>query len=79
MALIGVPLDLTSGGEECDLGDFRVAMAAQYLFWGLGAVQILRYRHRAIAHLERHHPGAVEQMRRGTTFVHPGVGNHEGV
>jgi sugar phosphate permease len=79
MAVIGVLLDLSSGGGEYELADFRVAMAAQYLVWGLGTVQILRYRRRAISHLERHHPGAVEQMKRGETFVHPGVGEHEGV
>jgi hypothetical protein len=79
MALIGVLLDLSSAGADYDLSDFRVAMAAQYLIWGLGAVQILRYRRRALAHLQRHHPGAIEQMRRGETFVHPGVGEHEGV
>lgn len=73
MALIGVLLDVTSDGEAYELGDFRVAMAAQYLIWGLGTVQILRYRRRAIAHLERYHPGAVDQMKRGETFVHPGV------
>lgn len=79
MALIGVLLDITSGGGEYQLEDFRIAMAAQYLVWGFGTVQILRYRRRAINHLHRHHPGAVEQMKRGETFVHPGVGDHEGI
>lgn len=79
MALIGLLLDLTSGGGDYQLADFRVAMAAQYLVWGLGAIQILRYRCRAIAHLEQYHPGAVEQMKRGETFVHPGSGDRNGV
>ena len=80
MALVGLLLDLTTGGRgDYELGDFRIAMASQYLVWGLGVVQVLRYRRKAIAHLERHHPGAVEQLKRGETFVHPGIGDREGV
>ena len=79
MALIGVLLDVMSGGEAYQLADFRVAMAAQYLVWGLGAVQIMRYRRRTIAHLDRYHPGAVEQMRRGEPFVHPGSDDPDGL
>ncbi len=80
MALIGVVLDLRqSGGMDAyDLGDFRVAMAVQFAFWALGITQVLRYRRRAIAHLQRVHPGAVEQMRAGKPWVHPGLGE-EGV
>ena len=80
MALIGVVLDLRqSGGMDAyDLGDFRVAMAVQFAFWALGITQVLRYRRRAIAHLQRVHPGAVEQMRSGRPWVHPGLGE-EGV
>jgi hypothetical protein len=40
-------------------------------------VQLVRYRRRAIAHLERYHPGAVEQMQRGEPFLHPGRDDHE--
>lgn len=78
---IGIALDLHHAGPGTDytLGDYRVAMCVQYLFWVLGALQILRYRRKAIAHLHRVHPGAVEAMRRGETFVHPGVGDEEGV
>ena len=32
--------------------DFRVAMSVQFPFWAFGAVQILRYRHKAISHLQ---------------------------
>ena len=80
MALIGVVLDLSSSGgmESYTLGDFKLAMAVQYLFWGLGVVQVLRYRRRGLAHLARVHPGSVEQMRAGVPFVHPGIGT-EGV
>jgi sugar phosphate permease len=80
MALVGILLDLQSGGSTAyDLGDFRVAMSVQYLFWGLGAYKILRYRRKAVAHLERVHPGAVESMKRGEPFVHPGFADREGV
>jgi MFS family permease len=80
MALIGIVLDLSSSGgmESYTLGDFKLAMAVQYLFWGLGVVQVLRYRRRGLAHLARVHPGSVEQMRAGVPFVHPGIGT-EGV
>ncbi|HET8961235.1 MFS transporter [Nocardioides sp.] len=81
MALVGVVLEWRepSGVAAYGLDDFRVAMAVQYLFWGLGTVQVLRYRRRAIDHLHRLHPGAVEQMKRGEPFVHPGFVDREGV
>jgi MFS family permease len=81
MALVGVVLDLRQPGGmgAYDLDDFRVALCVQYLFWGLGVVQILRYRRRGLAHLRRVHPGAVESMRRGEPFVHPGFSDREGV
>lgn len=81
MALIGVVLDLREPGGMAayDLNDFRVAMCVQYLFWGVGIVQILRYRRKGIAHLRRLHPGAVESMKAGEPFVQPGIGDREGV
>jgi sugar phosphate permease len=79
MALVGVILDLRAAGTAYDLGDFRLALSVQYAFWGLGAVQILRYRRKAVAHLQREHPGAVESMKRGEAFVHPGFADREGV
>ncbi|MEZ5191593.1 MAG: MFS transporter [Nocardioides sp.] len=81
MALVGVVLSLREPGGMAayDLADYRVAMAVQYAFWIFGVVQILRYRRKAIRHLQRHHPGAVEQMKRGEPFVHPGFGDREGV
>jgi len=81
MALVGVVLDWRDPGgmSAYDLGDFRVALSVQYLFWGFGAIQILRYRHKAVAHLHRVHPGAVEKMKRGEPFVHPGFSDREGV
>jgi cyanate permease len=80
MALVGILLDLSAGGSTAyDLADFRVALSVQYLFWGLGAYKMLRYRRKALAHLEREHPGAVESMKRGEAFVHPGFSDREGV
>jgi sugar phosphate permease len=79
LLLVGVVLDLLSSGGVYDLDDFRWAMAVQYLFWLLGAVQIVRFRRKAIAHLHRVHPGAVESLKRGEPFVHPGFHEREGV
>ena len=81
MALVGIVLDLRQPGGMASYGldDFRVAMSVQYLFWAVGVVQILRYRKRGIAHLQRMHPGAVESMRRGEPFVHPGFSDREGI
>jgi hypothetical protein len=80
MALVGVILDVVEprGMSAYTLADFRWALAGQYVFWALGVVQILRYRRRGIAHLRRVHPGAVEQLKAGRPFVHPGIGE-EGV
>ena len=80
MALIGMVLDLSASGgmDSYTLGDFKLAMAVQYLFWAVGVVQVLRYRRRGLAHLARLHPGSVEQMKAGQPFVHPGIGT-EGV
>ena len=80
MALIGVVLDLSASGgmESYSLGDFKLAMSVQYVFWAFGIVQTLRYRRRGLAHLARVHPGSVEQMKAGRPFVHPGIGT-EGV
>jgi MFS family permease len=82
MALVGVLLDWHSGGggaTSYDLGDFRVAMSVQFVFWGFGAVQILRFRRKAILHLQRVHPGVVESMKRGEAFAHLGFHEREGV
>jgi MFS family permease len=81
MALIGVVLDARepAGQAAYGLDDFRAAMSVQYIFWGIGLFQVVRYRRKALAHLARVHPGAIEQLKRGETFVHPGIGDREGV
>jgi MFS family permease len=81
IAIIGVVLDLRQPGgmSAYDLDDFRAAFSVQYVFWAVGITQMLRYRRRGLAHLRRVHPGAVEKMRRGEPFVHPGFSDREGV
>jgi MFS family permease len=82
MGLIGVLLDWHSGGggsADYDLADFRVAMSVQFLCWGFGAVQVLRYRRKAVSHLRRLHPGVVDAMKRGEAVAHLGFHEREGV
>jgi MFS family permease len=82
MGLVGVLLDWHSGGggvDAYDLGDFRVAMSIQFVFWAFGAVQVLRYRRKAISHLHRLHPGVVDAMKRGEAVAHLGFHEREGV
>ena len=49
------------------------------LFWVFGGVQILRYRRKAISHLQRLHPGAVDALKRGEPVAHLGFNEREGV
>jgi len=82
MGLIGVVLDWHSGSGGTDaygLDDFRVAMSVQLPFWVFGAIQIVRYRRKAISHLHRLHPGAVEALKRGEPVAHLGFHDREGV
>lgn len=81
MAAIGLVLDLREPGGMAayTLDDFKVALAVQYVVWALGLVQVLRYRRKALDHLARKHPGAIEQLKRGEPFVHPGFDDREGV
>ena len=75
MALVGVVLDLRESGgmTDYDRTDFRVALSVQFVFWAVGITQILRYRRRAITHLDRHHPGASDELRAGRQWTHPGL------
>ena len=52
---IGLVLDWRTPGASTDYTPeaFRWAMSAQYVLWGLGLVQILRYRRRARAVIDR--------------------------
>src|SRR6476661_7604534 len=66
VTLIGIVLDrVAPGGPETYTVDtFRAAMAVQYLVWGVGVVQILRYRRRARRELEARDPDARSEERR---------------
>ena len=73
IALIGVILDqLAPGGQEdYTLDDFRIAMSVQFVFWGIGIVQLVRYRRKSLRHIEEH-PGAIDALRSGQTLL-PGI------
>ena len=81
MAAVGIVLDLLEprGMAAYSLDDFKVALSVQYAVWALGCWQVLRYRRKALDHLARRHPGAIDQMKRGEPFVHPGFDDREGV
>ena len=81
MAAIGFVLEQREPGgvSAYGLDDFRVALSVQYAFWAFGAFQVVRYRRKALAHLDREHPGAVATLKRGEPFVHPGFAPTEGV
>ena len=74
IALIGVVLDRLAPGGQSDytLDDFRIAMSVQFLFWGLGVVQLVRYRRKSLRHIEDVAPEALAALRRGDTLL-PGI------
>lgn len=78
---IGVVLDLREPGGVAayDLDDFRVAMSVQFAGWAVGITQVLRYRRKGLEHLRRQHPGAIENLKAGRPFVHPGFNEREGI
>ena len=49
--------------------DATLSVHSQYVLWGLGIVQIHRYRRRALDHLEAEHPGALDALRGGGHYV----------
>jgi len=64
---VGVVLDLltpASAGTRYSLDAFRWAFALQYLLWGVGAVQIVRYRRKARRQLAEQDPEAYAALRR---------------
>ncbi|GAA4710400.1 MFS transporter [Pedococcus ginsenosidimutans] len=71
VTLIGVILDhVAPGGPSTyDVDTFRLAMSVQYVVWGLGVVQILRYRRRARRELEARDPDAYAALRAGQSIV----------
>jgi sugar phosphate permease len=71
VTLIGVILDRVAPGGPAtyDVDTFRVAMSAQYLVWGLGVVQILRYRRKARRALRESDPEAYAALRAGESIT----------
>ena len=47
-------------------------MSVQFLFWALGAFQLVRYRRRGLAHIDAAHPEALGALRGGDTLL-PGI------
>jgi MFS family permease len=74
IALIGVVLDQLAPGGQQDytLDDFRIAMSVQFVFWGVGIVQLVRYRRKSLRHIEEVSPGALDALRGGDTLL-PGI------
>lgn len=74
MWLIGLVLDHLEprGPQYYDLGDFRVALCVQYLFWIVGGVQVWRHRRRTRGHLARTNPEGMAALRRGDSAL-PGI------
>jgi sugar phosphate permease len=71
VTLIGIILDRVAPGgpSTYDVDTFRVAMSAQYLVWGLGVVQILRYRRKARRGLHDSDPEAYAALRAGESIT----------
>jgi sugar phosphate permease len=71
VTLIGVILDRVSPGgpDTYDIHDFKIAMSVQYLVWGLGLLQIMRYRHKARRGLRESDPDAYAALRAGESIT----------
>lgn len=70
---IGVVLDvLTPGtGSNYSPDSFTRAMCVQYVLWGVGATQIIRYRRKARTDLAERDPEAYERLRAGGRLLAP--------
>jgi MFS family permease len=73
IGLIGLVLDYRAPGgpSTYELADFRVAMAVQFPFWALGALQLVRYRRKGRALISQY-PGAIQALRDGDSVL-PGL------
>lgn len=81
IGVIGILLELREPGGMAayDLADFRVAMSVLFVGWAMGVTQVLRYRKRGLDHLTQVHPGAIETLKSGQPFAHPGFHDREGI
>jgi MFS family permease len=70
---IGVLLDVLgpAGSTDYPLAAYRSAFTVQYLLWGVGAVQVLRYRRRTIRALAERDPQGYAALRRGIPLAPP--------
>jgi MFS family permease len=64
--LIGLLLDLVTPGASTDYSPraYTLALSVQYVGWGLGGLQLYRYRRRARRHLARSQPDTYRWMTR---------------
>nr|WP_202886055.1 MFS transporter [Kribbella sandramycini] len=62
IGMVGILLDVSSGGAPQTIGDFKYALAFQYVLWAIGIRQILKYRRRARGHLARYNPEAYQAL-----------------
>ena len=71
LTLIGIILDRVAPGgpSTYDVDSFRAAMSVQYLVWGLGVAQILRYRRRVRRELKANDPAAYDALRAGESIT----------
>ncbi|MET7278358.1 MFS transporter [Kribbella sp. NPDC005582] len=62
IGMVGILLDASSGGAPQTIGDFKYALAFQYVLWAIGIRQILKYRRRARGHLARYNPEVYQAL-----------------
>nr|WP_202894189.1 MFS transporter [Kribbella italica] len=62
IGMVGILLDVSSGGAPQEIGDFKFALAFQYVLWAIGTRQILKYRRKARGHLARYNPEAYQAL-----------------
>jgi sugar phosphate permease len=71
VTLIGIILDRVAPGgpSTYDADTFRAAMSVQYLVWGAGVAQILRYRRKTRRRLWESDPDAYAALRAGESIT----------
>jgi sugar phosphate permease len=67
VTIIGLILDRVAPGgpDTYTVDSFRAAMSAQYVVWGVGVLQIVRFRRRARRELRENDPQAYAALRAG--------------
>jgi sugar phosphate permease len=78
MLAVGVVLDVLTPGRSVDysLSAFKAAFAVQYVLWGVGLLQVLRYRRQVRARMAREgavlaplHLAVAARLRGGSAYV----------